>query len=334
MMNANIKKISLLIHGPYEGNAYNEIFESIDKIDKDIREIVVSTYIADYENTEKALSAFKHQHALKVMYSKDLINPGYFNLNRQIVTVNTGLSNISDDAIVIKLRNDQWCDMLKLIDIIKNIYVSKEFKKIISTNCYTRQDRLYHPSDMFLCGWKEALSEYYSIPLQEKTHLDCQLEMIDTLRTTTEEFKTFLISPESELFRGYLKLKDWKFLETEEDSYNALKKYIYLINTWDINLRWIKARNAFLPGKTIILPYTFSLAPFLDAPLEHARCYARHNFQGHVTLRDIYFLIYSRGIFSIKYNFLRRCLKKIARIIPRRALDFLGKINIIKRIVE
>lgn len=312
----NSLDISVLIHGPFSDNAYTEIFESLKKVKEDLSEIVISTYIDVKEETEEALQKYQSEFRIKYVYNKDLINPGYFNLNRQILTVRSGLSLISDDSFVIKLRNDQWCNMSKLIRIIKKTYGTSSEQRIMSTNCFTRQDRLYHPSDMFLCGWKKSLEAYYSIPLQKNTHVGTQLEMLKKLECSNEEFKLFLISPESELFKHYLTLKDWDFEYTEQDSYDALKKYIYLINTWDIDLRWNKKRNACLPAKTIILPYSFTLEPFAGAPKEVARCYARHHFEGHQTLRDRWFIFFARVVFSIKYNKIHRFLVKVKNKLP------------------
>ena len=128
---------------------------------------------------------------------------------------------------------------------------------------------------------------------------------------------TYLVSPESELFKHYLSLKDWSFKYTFEDSYEALKKYICLINTWDIDLRWNKQRNAFLPAKTIILPYSFSMVPFEGAPVEQAKCYARHDFEGHKTFRDKRFLFWARFVFSVKYNRIHYTLVKMKNKTPR-----------------
>ena len=308
--------IAVLIHGPYSDNAYKEIFSSLQSVREDLSEIVLSTYVDVKEKTEEALEMYGRKHSVKCIYSKDLINPGYFNLNRQIITARAGLKEISDNSVVIKLRNDQWCDMTKIVRIIKRIYTDVNERRIISTNCFTRQDRLYHPSDMFLCGRKSDLMNYYSLPFQENTHVGTQLEMLQELECSNKEFKTFLVSPESELFKHYLALKNWNFEYTDEDSYNALKEYIYLINTWDINLRWNKQRNAFLPAKTIILPYSFTLEPFAGAPKEEALCYARHHFEGHETLRDRWFIFYARVVFSIKYNKIHRVLQKIKEKTP------------------
>lgn len=311
-------EVCFIVHGPISDNAYKEVFCSLLKIKKRIHSVIVSTYTDCREDTEKAINKYGKGLTIKPVYSKDILNPGYFNLNRQILTVRAGLENVPDKTLVIKLRNDQWCDMNKLIKHLDKTYFSnKNEHRITTTNCFTRVDRLYHPSDMFLCGWKEDMVDYFSYPYQENTHMGIQLEMITRLRKTSDDFVTFLVSPESELFKHYLAMKDWNFKYTFEDSYEALKMYICLINTWDINLRWNKQRNAFLPAKTIILPYSFSLAPFEGAPVEQAKCYARHDFGGHKSFRDRWFLFWSRFVFSVKYNKINRILVKMKNKTPR-----------------
>ena len=47
-----INKITVLVHGPYSGNKYNEIFYNLQKSQKIISEIVISTYEKDIEITE------------------------------------------------------------------------------------------------------------------------------------------------------------------------------------------------------------------------------------------------------------------------------------------
>lgn len=312
------QSIFIVIHGPYKDNAYKEIFKSLYSVRDSISRIILVTYLSCREDTEKSIKEYGRDLNISSYFIKDLINPGYFNLNRQIITVQEGLNHVQDKGFVIKLRNDQWCDMHKLLKCLNREYFcGKESHRVLSTNCFTRIDRYYHPSDMFLCGWKSDLVDYYSLPLQQSTHMDIQLSLMKSVKYSYEPFKNYLVSPESELFKHYLALKNWDFQYTEQDSYNSIKKYIYLINTWDINLRWNKQRNAFLPAKTIILPYSFTMAPFAGAPEEQAKCYARHSFEGHETLRDRWFIFYSRLVFSVKYNKIHRILVKIKNHTPK-----------------
>lgn len=224
-----LSKVIVLLHGAYAGSAYEEIFSSMLKAQSNIDKVVISTYIADQEKTKAMCKKYESIFDIKYIFTKDLFNPGYFNINRQIVTVRRGLERIEDGKIVVKLRNDQWCNFRKLFNILKNSYVVCQNTKIISTNCFTRKDRFYHPSDMFLCAKKELLYEYYSMPLQLKSHDNYQLDMLRKMEESNEKFESVLVSPESELFKNYLIVKGWKLKYTQEDSYQAIKKYIMLI---------------------------------------------------------------------------------------------------------
>ena len=313
-------KITILLHGPFSDNAYEKLLSSLKKIPKHYRSelnIIAVCYTTDFEETKVVFEKFSY-FSVQFIQSKDLINPGFFNMNRQILTVSKGLSAIDGDAFVIKLRNDMWISWKKLFKILKkNNFLQDSPEKIFTTNCFTRKDRLYHPSDLFLCGWKKTLCEYYSRPLTDLTQINWQLSILKKTQESDEPFYKIMFSPESELFSHYLKVRKWDFKNTLEDSYEAIKKYCLVINTWDIDLRWNKKRNAFLPKGTIILPYKFSLEPFAGVPKENAECYARHDFEGHKTLRDIRYLALARFVFGWKYTYKNAIRTKVIKILKK-----------------
>ena len=310
------QKYTVVIHGPFEGNAYDDIYMSLCDVNGNISNVVISTYIDSKNDVKPIETMFASKFNTYTVFSEDIINPGYFNLNRQILLVRAALNYVDDDSIIIKIRNDQWCKMKPLLKILDKLYSSDTEERFLTTNCFTRMDRYYHPSDMFLCGRKKFFEEYYSFPYQMSTHDDIQLQMIEKLRSIKTDFTKILVSPESELFKNYLINKKWNLKYTFDDSFQALKKYVYMINTWDISLRWNKQRNAFLPAKTIILPYKFDIEPFADAPVEKARCYCRSDFNGYKTLKDIIFIFFSKLVFSIKYNRIHNLLLKLENKIP------------------
>ena len=227
-----IKKMCILLHGPFHESAYAKIFNQISKIKKDMlssMSIVIVCYVSDYEKTVNIIKNINDMNLnVKIVTVKDVVNPGFFNINRQIVSVRTGLENIEEDCFVIKLRNDQYINFNKLIKIINNykdLFQMGEETKILTTNCFTRKDRLYHPSDMFLCGMQPVLRQYYSLELRTKTHDSAIMEMIQEIKSS-KSFEEVLRSPEIELCRAYLKLKNWNFKENKEDSLKAIKKYL------------------------------------------------------------------------------------------------------------
>lgn len=328
------KKV-LLIHGPVSGNAYSSIFDSISKNTLMFQEIIISTYLSDKEKTEGLLRSLGYLEKVKLIYSKDLINPGFYNINRQIITVRAGLNVISDDAFVVKLRNDQWFSQKKLARVLDSLYFNnQENSKILTTNCYTREDRYYHPSDMFLCGRKSDLFLYYGLDLRTKTHVDQQLEMVFQLKYSALPLSQIISCPETELFKAYLKSKQWECLNTKEDSFNAIKTYMNVVNTWTIKLRWNKQRNAFLPKGTIILPQSFTMAPFEGAPQEIVKCYSCGDFTGKFKIKDRYFIFFSRCVFSLKYNKGRRILEKFKGMLPPFIKNILKRTPVGKIIVD
>ena len=291
-------KISLLIHGPYHDNILKKISISLGKSDYNISEVVFVIYENDKKLYEKDISDLFGECKVKKIYVKDLINPGFANINRQLLTVKAGLNEIDDSNFVIKLRNDQSFDFNKFFEKIKKFkWNFDNDKKIVTTCCYTRKDRLYHPSDMFLASKAKILKEYYDIPFYDKTELNVILEIRELVENSPTNIVYNPFSPESELFRNFLKKQNWDFKETREDSYNAFKKYIYLLNSWDISLRWKKKRNyPFKKGNQIILPHFFKLAPFEGGPIEKAACILRHEIHGNKNIVDHYYTIKSKKI--------------------------------------
>ena len=306
-----MNNITLLIHGPFAGNFLDSIYQNYCKVSQKISETIIVCYQDDYESYCEYLKKTP-QWNIKLVTVKDIINPGFFNINRQIMTVRAGIKNASG-SFIIKLRNDQCVNFQKLFSILeKHNYFSEEPQKIITTNCYTRKDRLYHPSDMFLCGNHEAVKKYFSVPLMQETHLDHQLFLQQLGQKTNLKYFSLPVVPESYLFRNYIKKQGWKIKETPKDSFNALKKYTFLINSWDIDFRWVKARNPYLNAKSIILPSFFNIKPFEGMPKEKARCYNAHQLGcKKLSLKDIYYITLSRVLFNLKYkNIGKKCKLK------------------------
>lgn len=292
-------KITLLVHGPFAGNALYEIIDSLCAwpIHREIH-LVFVVYTADLEETNDLLKKIENCPPYKIVSVKDLINPGFFNINRQLVTVFAGLQEIPKDHFVIKLRNDQWLDFLSLHkELEKRNWLWDEQDRFITTNCFTRRDRLYHPSDMFLCGWQPALALYYSAPQMWMTHLDCE-NRIQKQCSEGVPFSKAFICPEKYLFQNYLFAKGWELQYTESDSYNALKRYFHLINSWEICLRWKKDRTPYKGPGAIILPQYWKWPPFSGVEDEEIACYLRSDFEGIMTKTDKHYLAESKRIWS------------------------------------
>ena len=298
-----MNNVSLLIHGPFENNCLDKIYQKYLKVASNILETIVVCYIKDeaaYRQQLQEYPAWK----VKLVTIKDIINPGFFNINRQIVSVRAGLDHIDKNNFVIKLRNDQFVDFKKLFYILKkkNFFMNDR-KKIVSTNCYTRKDRLYHPSDMFLCGWCQTLLKYYGVPLDEDTHLEHMMKLqIEDLQFSGK-YHSLKIVPESYLFRNYIECEGWDIKETKQDSFEALKKFTYIINSWNINFCWAKERTPYCGKNSLILTCRFSLRPFPAVKKEKAKCWNGRKINEEITtIKDMYYLLKSRILFNLKYK--------------------------------
>jgi hypothetical protein len=84
----------------------------------------------------------------------------------------------------------------------------------------------------------------------------------------TQDFSPYW--PESRLFVNYIAKKGEVPRYTQEDSLNKLKLNTFIINSWDISLKWRKFGKSIIP----VLPYNFKMAPFLGGPMEDASNYS------------------------------------------------------------
>ncbi|PHM66413.1 WavE lipopolysaccharide synthesis family protein [Xenorhabdus sp. KJ12.1] len=269
----------IIIHGPLERNF---LLHNLSNIKKTLpnSKLIISAYDKDIAEIESLCDENYHNNGIKnrikIISNTDIFNPGFFNINRQINLINTALREIPNESdFIIKVRMDQTINYKKFIDIYNN---KKKFlhDKLITTNCYTRKDRMYHPSDMFLAGTRKTLMNYYPKRYFTETHMDCLLRIRELVRNGKTD-TLHLFWPESRLFLNYLNNIGEITLNTKEDSEDKLKKHIYIINSWDIGLRWKK----FINGKIYVLPYFFVMEPFPGGPLENAKNYLASELIGH-----------------------------------------------------
>lgn len=298
-MESNMENISLIIHGEGSRHWLEQIFKDIKKTKFTFKEIVIVSYKKDIQIYKSFLKSNQFNYDIKLVQCFDLLNPGFFNVNRQIYSIKLGLEKVSHDSYVIKLRNDQSVDFSLLIAYLQNLNESM----ILSTNCYTRSDRLYHPSDMLLAGKKDDLLKYFSCPMMTNTHLGHILQSQKEFELSNYTLKALNCTPESYLFKNYIKSNGWQIKNTHEDSLLALKKFIYLIDSWDINYRWKEKRVPFLPKGCTVLPYYFNMAPFENGPIEKCRCINKHEFmQIKPTLKTSMYILLSKIVYSLKYD--------------------------------
>jgi len=295
-----MQNVSLIIHGPCNEEWLKQIIKDIRRAKFEFAEKLIVSYVKDYECYKKRLSELNVENEFRIIVCKDVLNPGFFNINRQIKTVSCALNNLThQEGIVIKLRNDQTVNFNKLAKYLENL----EDEKILTTNCFTRKDRLYHPSDMFMCAKYNTLKEYFSCPPMHETHLGHILSCEQEYKKAPQKMTALKIVPESYLFRNFLKKHAWTIKETKTDSINALKKYIKLVNTWDIDLKWKSKRTPFLPAGSLILPYSVKMRPFAAGPLEECRCINRNELEQNIpSARDCFYVILSTVLFNVAFK--------------------------------
>lgn len=300
---------SLVIRGPYVGNALGLINKSIELAGVSFKKIIIVCYQKDKEEYTQLVASLVHLSTAEFVFIKDPFNPGFFNLNRQLVSARAGLGRVSTSYVVM-LRNDQFVNWDKFFSWMRN--VSKD--QYMSVNTYSRIDRLYHPSDMFIAGRREAIEMLFSLPLSRATHIETLWEESQNVYYKTN-YKAIESAPEQQIFKHYLKQKGWNIRNTREDSFNAIKRYVYIVNSWDIDLRWQKDRNYLVGSSVVILPHYFRAQPFPYGPLERVRCINRHYLQNNnPTMKDIFYISLSRFIWLLwpgNESNMRRKLKRV-----------------------
>jgi hypothetical protein len=320
--------IVLVLHGAFIGNCYERIAASVSQAvarrDARLDRVIISTYDTDSVRTRSFFETTCPSWNFEVLSGPDVANPGFFNINRHVYLVNQALAVVARGSFVVKLRNDQCVNFSKLGQLLASLnYLQDTADKILTTNCYTRADRLYHPSDMFLCGTRTALGEYYSLVYQRRTHLDCVLATVQ--QQAASPMQALPGAPEELLFRNYLMVKGWKCLDTQADSLAAIRRYCRVVNTWDIDMTWAKKRVPLRRAGTIVLPYFFREPPFPGGPIESARCWSRHDIEGVApTFKDLLYLGLSRCLWTVggnklcKRGYLRQRLRKLRGSIGKR----------------
>lgn len=277
----------LLIHGPLCEAFLKHTLQDLKKNDfQYVSRLIISTYVESQKPTEEIVAKYCEGLLEKctTIYSQDVFNPGFYNLNRQINLVNAGLRICDNTDMVIKLRMDQRVNIHKVSHFILKNQEKLQQGALLTTNCYTRRDRFYHPSDMFLAGTSATLKKYYPAQLEPRTHLDSLLAVTHDYQNGVRDFSDHW--PESYLFKNFLRNVGWDIKNSHEDSVLSLKKNCVIVNSWNIDLKWIK----FLKGKFPVLPYRFKIAPFENGPIEDASCYLAAELGGKRGLLDQLYL--------------------------------------------
>lgn len=216
------------------------------------------------------LSGVPCQERLKVVLSEDIPETaGFFNINRQIVLCASGIDLIPPHFQVIKLRSDQRVNVGRVVDELHALPP----EKLLTTDSFTRTDRLFHPSDMLMGGPANLLRAYFSLgarsPLSE---IETKLLIARKQRRS----EPIIEWPETWLFLNYLRLRgNYPEEINRVTSKMAIEENFAIVTARSVRLKWAK----FYSGWIAVRPYSFDLPPFEGALIENARCVSLERFQ-------------------------------------------------------
>lgn len=293
MVNFDAKKITLVIRGPLSDNAICEISNSISKSGLNFGGIVISSYVHEIEEYRLLIKPYENLNSATFSTVKDKINPGFYNINRQLHATASALAYVRTEYVIV-MRNDQYVDFRKVLKYLCLVPDSK----YLTVNTFTRRDRLYHPSDMFVAGRTSLVKLLFSMPLMPETHI--QILRREQKKATENNYNSINNAPEQLIFRHFLTKNGWAIKNTMKDSESALKKYIFLCNSWDIELRLNKPRTYLMGRGAIILPHYFKIEPFPGGPMEKVRCWNSHQLnETSPSIKDVLYIGLSRVIWGI-----------------------------------
>ena len=203
----------------------------------------IKLYKSNFKNTTIILSTWddvtfkflnnKVLNNVKVLLNTKPFYSGISNINLQILTTQSAINSIINTNIkyLVKTRTDQRIYNNKFIDICKLILNSNKNKIIVSSsNSY--KNRLYSISDMFQFSTIEILRKFWNVSLQNKDN-------VEELKKSNE----LLLIPEIYLLYSYLNSQKVKIFWTDNDYYNILKNYIYIIDKINLDIFWNKYSN-------------------------------------------------------------------------------------------
>jgi hypothetical protein len=267
--------ITLLIHGPISDYSRLVLADGRKAVENGlVDDCVIVTY--KKEEAKLRTTARDALEWARVALVDDVRNPGFANINRQINMVRSGMQSVdANDRIIVKLRSDQRVSLAKVRNIIAMHQHALQAGALLTTNCYTRKDRLYHPSDMFLIALKATLLDYYPAQFFAQTELDDHMAIRETSRAS-KSLLTIEQWPESRLYRHLLASRAWVFRNTIEDSVAALRAHCVMLDSRSIRLKWEK----FYGGHVTLVPYDFQMAPFEGVVKEQAQCFTVEELHG------------------------------------------------------
>ncbi len=144
------------------------------------QEILISTW--DDLNSKKLEDYFKDVPNVRILYNKEPLLAGLFNINFQITNTRNGLKWAIDHdfEFTVKLRTDQCMMHPRAIMNLKAIYTKHnklDPSRILVNSLNTFFFRPYGASDMFQFGKTQDLLKYWSAPIDERDPKDYSLNI-------------------------------------------------------------------------------------------------------------------------------------------------------------
>lgn len=200
-------------------------------------EIILSTW-RTYSNT--LLDNFRAL-GVKVILSDDPDMPGIYNVNRQIVSTNAGISAVSDSQFVLKTRTDILFNSSTFLETLINNYLAAEKKgydnRIWITSFNTYLKRPFSFNDQVQFGRIKDLENFWNCSRDPKSSRE-----VDLNKNRNPEEWSLLEIAEVYLVRNYLNNINVNLPLTVEGSLVALRDYFVVFDEAMLGMYWLKTR--------------------------------------------------------------------------------------------
>ncbi len=206
--------------------------------------IVVSTWGNTPPPDLAPLTNLAENGKIKLILNPDPIQPGVFNINRQIISSRNGLEfALTDFEFSIKSRTDQVFVDPRFMNQLRILFdryseVGCKNSRIIVSSLNTFAFRLYGASDMFQFGKTKDLFEYWNQPLDARN--------IDELTAISPNLVAEAQKHVAEVYlnTNYFKLKEKTNPQYNlEESLHFVANYFVVADAQSLGHLWLKNTN-------------------------------------------------------------------------------------------
>ena len=230
------ESIAILVQGPVikRGNFTYKAISYYKRLYPKSR-IILSTWISE---NDEVLSMFRDL-GIEIVLSKEVINPGHMNINRQIISTRAGLEICNNVEYVLKTRTDVILRSPSFLEFLFAFYKEQcslgRRGRIVITSFNTYFFRPYSFNDQLQFGSVVDLNKFWSCPLDERIQ-DNALAM----RPVMEEWSKLELS-EVWLVRNYLKSLDLNLPMSVEGSLIALRELFIVLDESVLSMYWLRS---------------------------------------------------------------------------------------------